>query len=226
MTLAVALVFLLGEGLEGDFFEQLGDLGELGHRAVTAFGSPGAVALLYIEESGLPLPIPGDVWVVYLGVHTGGDGWKLLAAWLVIIVVVVAGSTNLYLISRRYGHRLVESGFGRLLHLTPERIAQAEQGMRRWGALMVIFGRHIPGFRIPITVVAGSFELPYRIFAPSVAVSTAIWAGVWLALAVRFGPTAIHVLTGHRLVYVVAVLVVALVVGVAAVRIWSRSGRD
>jgi len=219
----VALVLLLVAVLEGDFFEEFGDVGGIARTVVSRFGAPGAVLLLYIEESGVPLPIPGDVWVVYLGTHAAGSTGLLVAAWLAIIAAVVAGSSNLYLLSRRYGHRLIEHRLGRLLHLTPASLAAAERGMRRWGALMVIFGRHVPGFRIPITVVAGTLGLPYRTFAPSVAISSGIWAGVWLVLAVHFGAQAIHLLSGRRTVYVVGVALLVLAVAVVAARAWSRS---
>jgi len=67
--------------------------------------------------------------------------------------------------------------------------------------LAIIFGRHIPGFRIPITVACGVFRIPYRVFAPSVAVSTAIWAGVVLYIGVNFGPKFENLLRAHTSLY-------------------------
>ena len=223
LTVVVALAMLVVEALEGDFIDVLGDLGDAGQRAVSSFGSPGAVALLYIEESGVPLPIPGDVWVVYIGTQAAGSTLHLVEAWLAIVAFVVAGSTNLYLLSRRYGHRLVEHRLARYLHLDAERMARTERWLRRWGAIAVIFGRHIPGFRVPITVMAGVFALPYRMFAPSVAVSSAIWAGVWLYLAQRYGRSAVHLLTG-KAIYIVVAVAIAIAVAVIGVRVWSRAG--
>src|SRR5207244_1828665 len=61
---------------------------------VKRFGAPGSLVLLYVEESGIPLPVPGDVYVLYLGnLAKGSAGW-LVAAWLGIIAVVVAGSST------------------------------------------------------------------------------------------------------------------------------------
>jgi len=51
----------------------------------------------------------------------------------VIIVVVVLGATNLYLISRRIGRRLLAGRLGAVLHVTPERLDQAERWFHRWG---------------------------------------------------------------------------------------------
>jgi hypothetical protein len=100
-----------------------------------------------------------------------------LIAWRGLIGVVVLGATNLFFISRRFGRRLVEGRFAHLVHLSPERLQRAEKWFERCGVLAIIFGRHIPGFRVPITVAAGVLKVRYPLFAPSVAVSTAIRGG-------------------------------------------------
>jgi membrane-associated protein len=161
---------------------------------------PGFVAL-YVEESGVPLPAPGDVFVMYVGIHVPHHFAAWLAAWLGLILVVVLGATNLFFISRRVGHRLVNSQFAEYVHLSPERLAKAESWFKRYGVLAIIFGRHIPGFRVPITVASAVFGVPYRVFAPSVAISTAIWAGVMLTLGITIGPHLAVLLQAHGWVY-------------------------
>ena len=158
-------------------------------------------ALLYIEESGVPLPAPGDVFVMYVGTRVPHHLGAWILAWLGLIAAVTLGATNLWLISRRYGRRLVESSFGEYIHLSPERIARADAWFKRYGVLAIIFGRHIPGFRIPITVASGIFSVPWRVFAPSVAVSTAIWAGVVLIIGINFGPRLENLLRAHTQLY-------------------------
>src|SRR5205823_9445070 len=83
-------------------------------------------ALLYLEESGVPLPAPGDVFVMYVATHVPHVLWAWIAAWLGLIVAVVLGATKLYLISRRFGRRLGGSSLAEYVHLTPERVAKAE----------------------------------------------------------------------------------------------------
>ncbi len=198
VVLAAIIVMAI---LEGD----LPEVYHLGIRGLRTFLGqhsylPG-YALLYIEESGIPLPAPGDVFVMYVGVHIPRNLIAFLAAWLGLILVVVLGATNLYFISRRFGTRLVHSQFAEYVHLNPERLASAEKWFKRYGVLAIIFGRHIPGFRVPITVASGVFGVPYRVFAPSVAVSTAIWAGVMLTLGVTLGPRLAVLLNAHGWVY-------------------------
>jgi membrane protein DedA with SNARE-associated domain len=209
VVLAAVLAMAILEGDLPEFFR----FGVRGIR--TFFGQhsylPG-YALLYIEESGIPLPAPGDVFVMFVGVHIPHNFAAWLAAWLGLVLVVVLGATNLFFVSRRVGHRLVHSEFAEYVHLNPERLAKAEAWFKRYGVLAIIFGRHIPGFRVPITVASAVFGVPYKVFAPSVAVSTAIWAGVMLTLGITLGPHLAVLLQAHGWVYfiwggIVAVLI-------------------
>jgi len=182
-------------------------------------------ALLYIEESGVPLPAPGDVFVMYVATHVPHNPLAWIAAWLGLILAVVLGATNLFLISRRFGRRLVDSSFAEYVHLTPQRLEKAEEWFIRYGVLAIIFGRHIPGFRIPITVASGIFHVRYRVFAASVAVSTAIWAGVMLIIGINFGPRLADLLRAHSFLYFLWGAIVLGLVGSIFVRQQLRARR-
>ncbi len=170
-----------------DLADLLGDAGELARRLLPSLGPAASFLSLYLEESGVPLPLPGDVFVLYLGHLAASSAWALLAVWLGLVGTVVAGSSNLYWVSRRWGLPLLRGRVGALPHITPEGLARAERLYGRWGAPALVLGRHIFGLRVPLTVAAGILRLPYPVFAGSVAVSTAVWAAIWLALGIHFG---------------------------------------
>jgi len=175
--------------------------------------------LLYIEESGIPLPAPGDVFVMYVGAHVPRNLASWLTAWLGLIGVVVLGATNLFFISKRYGRRLAEGRFGEAVHLSPARLKRAEQWFKRYGVLAIIFGRHVPGFRVPITVAAGVLRVRYPVFAASVAVSTAIWAGIVMVIGITYGPRMEAFLNVHRVTYWIWAGVVLVMIGVIVYRV-------
>jgi len=200
--------------LEGDLPELVRDGAFFVGHLLRNYGVAAALGLLYAEESGVPMPMPGDVFVMYVGHHTSANVLTLLAAWLGLVAVVVLGASNLYWISQRWGRTLVEKRFAKALHLTPARIDQAERWFARWGVWTLIFGRHIPGMRVPLTVAAGIFRVPYRVFVASVAISTAIWAGFFMTMGAVFGGRIGHLLSLHREGYVI--LPAAIVIAFAA----------
>jgi membrane protein DedA with SNARE-associated domain len=184
-----------------------------------------ALALLYVEESGVPIFVPGDLLVIYAGHRTAEDPVALASAWLLAVLAVTLGASNLYLLARWLGRRLISGRLGLMLHVTPERLERAEKAFRRWGPWALIFGRHVPGGRIPITVAAGILEIPYPLFAGCVAVSSAIWAGAWLAAGVAFGDEVAAVFGRYEFLGYIAFGVLILATVVYFVVRWRRTAR-
>lgn len=221
--LAIALVVVAVAYFERELPEEFGELAGLAGVLMHRFGAPASLALLYLEETGIPSPVPGDVYVAYLGSLASGSLLRWIAAWLALIAIVVGGSSNLYLVSRRWGHRLVDHRLAAALHIDRRRLEVAERWMGRWGPIAIIFGRHLPGLRIPITVMAGVLEVRYSVFALSVAVSTAVWAGIWLFLGARFGARVAHVFGPRPWLYLLLAAIVGLLFAYAVLRIWRAT---
>lgn len=211
--------------LEGDLPEAVGDAAAGVAFLLHRFGLAAAFTLLYLEESGIPMPMPGDVFVMYIGHHTAASLLTLFAAWLGLVAVVVLGATNLYFVSRRWGRSIVEHRLAKLLHLTPSRIDQAEHWFARWGVWTLVFGRHIPGLRVPLTVAAGIFGVRYPVFVASVAISTAVWAGFFLTMGAVFGGRIGHLLNLHREGYVILPAVVVFAFCTYLIILLRRTGR-
>jgi membrane protein DedA with SNARE-associated domain len=221
----VAVILAAVAIVEGDVPEDLTHIGSLVVGLLNRFGAAACLALLYIEESGIPLPVPGDFYVAFMGRLNAGSMLRLLLAWLAIIAVVVAGATNLYWLARRWGPALLRHPVAsRLLHLDERRLEKAHAWFDRWGPWAIIFGRHIPGFRIAITVIAATAGVPYRVFAPSVVVSTAIWAGIGLWLGATVGAAIGNVLFDRGWIYFVGLGLVIVVLAIALVRAWRSWG--
>jgi membrane-associated protein len=174
--------------------------------------------LVYIEESGVPLFISGDAFLLYVGHLLPRNVPALIAAWLGMILAVVLGASNLYLLSRRYGRQLLEHRFAGMLHLTPDRMVQAELTFRRWGPWALIVGRHVPGLRLPLTVVAGILELGYPVFAISVAVSSATWTAAFLTLGAVFGDDVVRSMRSAPMVYALGLAAILMAVAVIIIR--------
>jgi membrane protein DedA with SNARE-associated domain len=219
LTVLIAAAIVVSAILQGDVPEAVSAGRAWIRPLLQRYNYMAGFGLLYVEESGIPLPVPGDIFVMYVGAHVPRNPLSWLVAWIGLIGVVVLGATNLFFISRRFGRRLAHGRFAHVVHLSPERLERAEKWFARYGVLAIIFGRHIPGFRVPITLAAGVFRVPYPMFAASVAVSTAIWAGVFLIVGINFGGRLEAFLRVHR---EASWLFVAVIVVVVATGLFRR----
>lgn len=190
-TVVVAIVLVEG------WNDAVSDTATVARQLVDRFSVPVTFVNLYVEETGIPVPLPSDVLVANLGREFTGRPGILIALWAGLVATVVAGSSNLYLISRRWGPAIVRSRLGFLLHLTPERLERSERWFRRWGPLAILIGRHVIGLHVPLTAAAGTLRMPFPTYLLSVALSTAPWAAVLLWLGIAFGARLVHLLGGH-----------------------------
>jgi membrane protein DedA with SNARE-associated domain len=222
VAVAVLLPLLVLALAEGDIPDVLDDIAGRMTALLPRFGLLAPFGLLFLEEAGIPLVLPGDVLLMYLG-HSLPDtavAWGL--TWFALLVCVVAGSSVLYLIARRWGRPLAKGRVGAVLHLTPARLERAERWFQRWGPWTIIFGRHVIGCRVPVTVVAGICGVRYPVFALSVAVSAAPWIALFLFLGSAFGDTVQRLFGQHHTTSLIAL---PAVLGVAAVVVIFRTVR-
>src|SRR4051812_11027636 len=102
---------------------------ELRHAVMVFLDHHGLLAAcvaLFIEEAGVPLPFfPGDGVMLLLGIRARQGRIPLWQIVVALEVMTLLGSSLLYLLSRRAGRDLLHR-YGRVLHLTPARLARAE----------------------------------------------------------------------------------------------------
>jgi len=181
-----------------------------------------AIAGIYLEESGLPMPVPSEVSVGYLGQRITGNPLALFASWLGLTVLIVLGSTNLFLASRRFGQGLLTGGIGSALHLTPSRVARAQSWFGRWGPVAIGVSRYVPGLRWAMAVACGILGVSYRTFWFSTAISAALWAAVMLTLGVTLGDAVGQAIMAHAWIGLLLPLPAATVLTTGLVRLFVR----
>src|SRR6266567_880643 len=145
-----------------------------------------AFVFLLIEEAGVPVPVPGDVLMLVLGVHAR-EGIVLL--WQAIAVTwlgTMIGSGFRYFGSRAAGRGLVYR-YGRFIRLTPERLDRAERWLKQHGTRAVFLGRLVPGLRIVTAVACGVFEVPFSVFFPAMSLGALLYILVYTLLGYYLG---------------------------------------
>lgn len=188
-------------------------------------GAEIAIAGIYLEESGLPMPVPSEVSIGYLGQRLGNNPLALFATWLGLTALIVLGSTNLFAASRKLGPRLITSRLGTALHLTPSRIARAQSWFTRWGPPAIAISRYVPGLRWAMAVACGTVGVRYRTYWFCTAISASIWAAVMLTLGVTVGDAAGRAIIAHAWIGLLLPLPAATVLLTGLVRIlaWQRA---
>ena len=154
---------------------------------------PVIAVVLFGEELGIPMPIPGDLLMILAGVRVAEGRLGLWPALLVQELATLAGTCGLFAFSRRFGRGTI-ARLGRYLHLRPETLARAEAAIARSGGRAVVAGRLIPGLRIITPIAAGTLGLPWRQFLPAVALGAFLYILAYTLLGVFAGPAALALL--------------------------------
>lgn len=171
--------------------------------------------LLTVEEMGLPILIPGDAILTYVGstVKSAGPSVSLITATIVAVIAVLVGSSILFYVSKRWGRKIVHR-IGKFIFLKDSDIEKAESLFKRFGILTIIFGRHIPGLRAPVTIFAAISGIRYVVFIACTLISTVAWAIFWLLIGHHYGGN-IEKLVEHHVLpsIIIIVVIIALFIG-------------
>ncbi len=168
--------------------------------------------LLLIEESGIPLPIPGDVYVAYTGYLISKHTITFQFGFISLLTAVLIGASILYYLSSHYGQVIVLR-FGKYLHLNEKRLLTVEGWFKKYGFWVIIFGRHIPGFRVPITFFAGISGVPYPVFIASTFVSVIFWILFYISVGEKLGNNIKNFLHVHNYLFYLFICLFILFVG-------------
>ena len=168
--------------------------------------------LLFLEEMGIPILVPGDAILGYTGYQLSQThGIPLWSAFLVAMVAVLCGASVLFWLSRRWGQQFLDA-VGRFIFLKDNHMHRAEHLFARFGAWLIIFGRHIPGMRVPITVFAATSGVRYRTFILCTFLSTSLWILFYLHVGERFGVDARQLFQHYATLSVMTLAILLLVV--------------
>jgi membrane protein DedA with SNARE-associated domain len=138
--------------------------------------------LMAIESSVVPLPsefvIPPAAYLA----HTQG---RMTVAGVIIAGALGSwvGATIMYWASRLAGRPLVMR-YGRLVFISPEKVAAAERWAARYGPFGIFFSRLLPVVRHLIGIPAGIVRLNYWRYSLYTLAGSTLWCGVlaWIGI--------------------------------------------
>ena len=167
-------------------------------------------ALLFLEETGLPLPVaPGEAVLIGAGllVASGAVPIWLMAplAYLAVICGVLSG----YTWAHRIGPKRLHALASRLHAGGPYDRAAAR--LRAASTLQIAASRLLPGLRVYTSLVAGAVGLNLRRFMTGVLPASALWVVAFMGLGLFVGAP-MERLFGRFEAYGVRAVAVAVVV--------------
>lgn len=142
--------------------------------------------LLVVEDFGVPLPLPGNVILLYLGFRISVGKEALVPTLMGLSAATWIGSILLYTVALKVG-RPVVLRYGRYVGLEVDRVERIERWIARAGPLTVLIGRCLPGFRNPTSAISGTFGVPIVTFAAYSGVAAVAWTSTWLLLGAYIG---------------------------------------
>lgn len=148
----------------------------------------GLFLVILAEEGGVPLPVPGDLFIAAMGFLAFGGQAAFAPTAAVVTLATVLGATFLYSVARHAGRPLLVR-VARRFGYTEAREARLEAWLARRGAPAVVLGRLVPGLRIVMTVVAGALRLGRGTFVAGTFVAGLVWATLyfWIGWALGAG---------------------------------------
>src|SRR4051794_36168299 len=97
-----------------------------------------AIFLVFLlEEAGLPLPLPGDLALIWAGYRVASGQSSFLAVLLAVELATMVGASVLYWLGLRGGRPLIVR-YGRFLHIDSARLARTEAWIGRHAMLTVL----------------------------------------------------------------------------------------
>ncbi|MGI8562744.1 MAG: VTT domain-containing protein [Candidatus Dormibacter sp.] len=142
-------------------------------------------SLLFVEEVGVPLPIPGELTLIAAGllIATGAlDPWLFAP---LAVASCLTGSLLGYSWARLAGEHGLRATAARF-HQT-KRLDQVTARLQRAGPRELAVSRLIPGLRVYTTLVAGAVLVERRKFLLGIAPATVVWVTAFLVLGVVAG---------------------------------------
>ena len=150
---------------------------------------------LLITLENLGLPLPGETVLVGAAIYAG----QTHQLDIILIIFAAAsggalGGTIGFWLGRIFGPILTEK-YGRLIGLTPRRIILGEYLFKKWGGLIIFFGRFVALLRVLAGILAGLNHFdPVRFFIFNAA-GALLWSIIFGCGGYFFG-SAIHQVAG------------------------------
>jgi membrane protein DedA with SNARE-associated domain len=135
---------------------------------------------------GVGFPFPEDITFILAGILLSQEVIEPLPAFVSLYSGLLIADVILYLIGRKFGRRIA-SCWPFTSMLSPERFAQLEHKFSTKGTPYILLGRHLPGLRAQLFIVAGVMKMSMVRFILADAFSAVFSVFIWGGAGYVFG---------------------------------------
>ena len=143
---------------------------------VTQYGYLTLFALIFMQEIGIPIPIPNEIALLFAGSLAAVGNLNIFYIILVVVAADFIGTSLLYWVFYVFGHRILthKPKWIPLPQEKLQKITKLVSEKERWG---IYIGRLLPYVRGYTSVIAGLLQMPPRTYLPAVLLSAVTWSG-------------------------------------------------
>jgi membrane protein DedA with SNARE-associated domain len=179
----------------------------------------GLMGFILLKETGIPLPVPGDLVIIGTGAYLAND---LPSAGVALGAMLVAGYVGASAQFFLFGTALRRPLLAALerLGIGAARLEGLAERFRAAGSKAVALTRMTPGVRIAVIPAAAIAALPYRVFLAGIVVGNGVFVTAHFAAGFLLGNYARDLVerASDPMVVVVIALIVLAVGGLVVLR--------
>jgi membrane protein DedA with SNARE-associated domain len=149
------------------------------------------VVFLLLLAGGIGIPMPEERPLLYGGIAAAHPDVSLLMMFGVCYAGVMIGDTTMFFLGYFFGNKLLDkSARSPFLPLvTPEKIEEVREGLRKRRLLYLFIGRHLFFLRSVTFVAAGALRIPLLEFLLSDSLAALVSVAIFLGIGYLFGST-------------------------------------
>ncbi|HEY4600894.1 MAG TPA: DedA family protein [Cerasibacillus sp.] len=153
-------------------------IGQFGYFVIFAFLSLGLV--------GVPIPIPDEVLLTYLGYITSLGEMSFTLTFIAAVLGSICGITFSYFLGVKLGEPFIEK-YGHKLFIKKRTVKRTKRLFDKYGSLLLIFSYFIPGIRHVAAYISGITRYSLKQFLLFATAGAMMWVIVFLSIGNRLG---------------------------------------
>ena len=188
---------------------------------ITRYGYLAIFILIFLQEIGMPNPIPNELVLLFSGYLIYSGVFKFYNVVLVALLADFTGTNMLYFTFKGFGSQILKKK-PRWIPISQHKIESLTRGISQGGALNIFVCRLTPFIRGYTSVIAGLIQVRTLQFLLIAFLSASLWASAYIITGWCLGPWWKQLADKPHLLRNVMLTILALVLIFLTIRIFLK----